>query len=469
MERVGGLGITEMGRRMIFHELAYKDWKEAIFGFAKNKLRYGFGLEVGNGKVIPEIKYTLKPGMEKNLDSLMKEYDEALHSVMDRAINLGIESLQVDLEFTEPMTIQPRWGYEVVVAHKELMEKYNSEYGLKCGLRATVADIRRFSHGLRKGKYWDLMMESFEMAVEAGADLISIESRGGQEVFSYSLIRNDMLGILFSLGILSPLDVEYLWRNIVDIAGNKSIPAGDTGCAFANSAMILANGLVNRKISHVLSAVIRAMTAVRTLIPFELGALGPGKDCAYENVIIKMITGCPIAMEGKTAAIAHSSLVGNIAAAICDLWSNETVILDTVFGGKTPAVILEMLSYDAKLMNKAIENNQGIILRDLLIESDKFLDPQALIISPESAYRIAKAIITEKDTYFRVLAAAREAVSIIEENKDKLGLSNIEIRYLTTIKNAISNMQNKDMVIEEGINKFKQRIPAFDPKINYEL
>jgi methanol---5-hydroxybenzimidazolylcobamide Co-methyltransferase len=50
-------------------------------------------------------------------------------------------------------------------------------------------------------------------------------------------------------------------------------------------------------------------------------AVGPGKDCGYENPILKAITGFPMAMEGKTSACAHLSPLGNIAAAMCNTWS----------------------------------------------------------------------------------------------------------------------------------------------------
>ena len=69
--------------------------------------------------------------------------------------------------------------------------------------------------------------------------------------------------------------------------------------------------------ARVFAAVVRAVSAVRTLVCYECGAVGPGKDCGYENPILKAITGFPIAMEGKTAACAHLSPVGNIAAAAC--------------------------------------------------------------------------------------------------------------------------------------------------------
>ena len=78
-----------------------------------------------------------------------------------------------------------------------------------------------------------------------------------------------------------------------------------------------------KMLPEVLAAVVRAMSAARAIVAFEQGAVGPSKDCAYEGPIMKAIAGVPIAMEGKSAACAHFSPVGNIASAMCDLWSNE--------------------------------------------------------------------------------------------------------------------------------------------------
>jgi methanol--5-hydroxybenzimidazolylcobamide Co-methyltransferase len=80
--------------------------------------------------------------------------------------------------------------------------------------------------------------------------------------------------------------------------------AGDTACGFGNTAMVLAE---QKMIPRVFAAVVRAISAVRTLVCYQCGAVGPGKDCGYENPILKAITGFPMAMEGKTAACAHFS------------------------------------------------------------------------------------------------------------------------------------------------------------------
>ena len=52
-----------------------------------------------------------------------------------------------------------------------------------------------------------------------------------------------------------------------------------------------------------------------------------------------------MAMEGKTAACAHLSPVGNIAAATCDTWSNESVQNVRLLSGSAPEAFTELLAY----------------------------------------------------------------------------------------------------------------------------
>lgn len=431
-----------------------------MFGHAKTPMSYGLGLTVGDGKVVPEVKYMLKPGFEKDADAFLGEYRNVTLSVMERALNLGVTDVQLETEFVEPVVLNDGWSEGLARTQKEVLQRYHSEHGVRTALRATVADVRRFGEGLREGAHFEKMMRSFEAAASGGADLLSIESRGGQEVFSYSLIRNDLQGIFFAMGLLAPRDVRFLWREIVRNS-HAAIPAGDTACALANSAMVLAGGLSGTKLSHTLSAVIRAMSAVRTLACYEEGARGPGKDCGYENVIVKAVTGYPMSMEGKTSAMAHSSLVGNVAAAACDLWSNETVVMDDVFGGKTPAVMFEMLGYDASLMNTSIALGAQSLMQQLLVESDRNRDPQALILCPENALRIGKAIVAAKSDYERTVAAARTAVEIIGENLASMKLPAIELKYLGLLRDFVEEPPEEGRLAEQAATRLGQKVPDF--------
>ena len=78
------------------------------------------------------------------------------------------------------------------------------------------------------------------------------------------------------------------------------------------------------------------------------GAKGPSKDCGYENPIVKAISGIPISQEGKAAACAHFSDVGNISASMCDLWSNESVQNIRLLSGNAPEAYTELLAYDTQ-------------------------------------------------------------------------------------------------------------------------
>ena len=62
---------------------------------------------------------------------------------------------------------------------------------------------------------------------------------------------------------------------------------------------------------------------------------------------MKAIAGVPISMEGRTAACAHLSPVGNIAQALCDCWSNESVQNVRLLSAFAPTVSLEQLAYDS--------------------------------------------------------------------------------------------------------------------------
>ena len=196
-----------------------------------------------------------------------------------------------------------------------------------------------------------------------------------------------------------------------------------------------------KMLPEVLAAVVRAMSAARSLVAFEHGAVGPSKDCAYEGPMIKAITGCPIAMEGKSATCAHFSPLGNIASAMCDLWSNESVQNVRLLSGNAPEAYAETLAYDCRLMNVATARNQALILRDWLTESDEWLSPQAAILSPRAACRIAEAIVSAPDTYRRTVAAGQTAVAILREGlaAGRLKLAPKERNWLDRIEKELQS------------------------------
>jgi methanol---5-hydroxybenzimidazolylcobamide Co-methyltransferase len=170
--------------------------------------------------------------------------------------------------------------------------------------------------------------------------------------------------------------------------------------------------------------------------------VGPSKDCAYEGPMIKAITGCPISMEGKSATCAHFSPLGNIASAMCDLWSNESVQNVRLLSGNAPEAYTELLAYDCRLMNVATAQGQERLLRDWLTTSDEWLSPQAAILSPQAVYRIAAAIVATEGDYARTVAAGKEAVLILNEGvaAGRLTLSKKEQSWLGRISSELDEL-----------------------------
>ena len=132
---------------------------------------------------------------------------------------------------------------------------------------------------------------------------------------------------------------------------------------------------------------------------------------------MKAITGTPISTEGRTAACAHLSPVGNIAACVADIWSNESIQNIKLLGGMAPTVSFEQLAYDCRLMNEATARGKeaALLLRDLHADSDSRLDPQAYVLRPDVVLAISKELVKVDGYYPRAKKAAALAFSHIQK------------------------------------------------------
>ncbi len=83
-------------------------------------------------------------------------------------------------------------------------------------------------------------------------------------------------------------------------------------------------------------------------------------------------------------------------------------------------------------MNEALAEKRELDLRKMMVESDVKTSPEALIISPEAAFRIAETIVKNKGYYNRSLQAALTASDIINEalKEKRLALSEREVKWL---------------------------------------
>jgi methanol---5-hydroxybenzimidazolylcobamide Co-methyltransferase len=430
---------------MKYSELAIPEASQLVFGRAPKPVACGFGLTIGAGQVYPEVNFTL-PAISidgDNWSKVVAHYEEMAKNILKRAISLQVPGIVLEFELLPAMTETPQWGAEITALLRRHLREAHEKHGLKCALRVTPTDIRDRGKlpQLRSGPAWEQLKRSFELCIQAGADIVSIESVGGKEVHDPGLMYGDVRSIAFALGVLAPRDMAWLWSEITRMCepSRKVVPGGDTACGFANTAMQLAH---QKMLPEVLAAVVRAMSAVRSLVAFEQGAVGPSKDCAYEGPVIKAITGCPISMEGKSAACAHFSPMGNIAAAMCDLWSNESVQNVRLLSGNAPEVFTEMLAYDCRLMNTAAASGGALTLRQWLIDSDECLSPQATVLSPRATIEIATAIVGADSHYHATVSAGLAAVGVLKKCVDAgtLSLNKKEAGWLSRIESELQSL-----------------------------
>lgn len=449
-----------------FNSLAYSNLDNFVYGAALKPVSLANGMIIGGGDIYPELNFTLPPMLitKETMPEVLKNYKELIDDACKRAVELYLPAFVAEIETLPPMTFNPDWGIEVCKTVKDVMSGYEAKYGIKTAIRMTPNDIREGKEvkHMWHGEHWENMMKTFEGSAKVGADFLSVESVGGKTIHDDAIMYCDIKKSLFALGIQGCRDMEKLWAAIKDIADKTgTIAAGDTACGFGNTAMVLADkGYVPR----IFASVVRVMTAVRSLVAFEQGAQGPHKDCGYEGVFIKAITGTPISMEGKSSACAHLSPVGNIAASLADLWSNESVQNIKLLGGMAPTVSLEQLTYDCRLMNKATEKGPEYtrLLRDLLADSDSSLDPQAYVLRPDVVLELSKEIVKGKTHFERTKLAAYKTIEVLRNAvaDKKISVSEREYAWLGTMEAQLDEIPaDEDKFIQEIIDE------DFDEKV----
>ena len=436
-------------------QLAISVLDDFIFGHAPKPEACGRGLCLGQGTVIPEINFTL-PSIElteSNWIEIRRQYQEMIEGICKRAVELEVPGLLVEFETLPAMTTRPAWGREIVEILSTSLRTYHEKFGLKNVLRFTPNNTRDFLSParMRSGEHWETMKGLFAAAAGAGADLLSIESTGGKEVCDEALRFGDFRETVFGLAVLAARDMEFLWGHMVDVCCKTQIvPAGDTACAFGNTAMVLAD---QKFISKVFAAVVRVASVPRSLVAYRLGAVGPSKDCAYEGPYLKAIAGVPISMEGRSSACAHLSHVGNIAQAVCDCWSNESVQFVRLLSAYAPVVSLEQLAYDCRLLNTASSHAHSDVvrMREWLTESDAALDPQAWVLRPDVVLRIAAKIAEQRTPYEQTRAAAYWAIKELRDavSTGALNLITRERKWLDKLAATVDQLPDREEELME--------------------
>ncbi|NCA99213.1 MAG: methanol--corrinoid methyltransferase [Clostridia bacterium] len=455
-----------------FNKLAYQSVDDFIYGQSPHPVTLKNGLVIGGGEIYPEINFTLPPMLitQETMPEVLRIYKEIITGVTERAIDLYVPGFVAEVELLPPCTWNVGWGVDVSKILLDTMNELSAKYNIKTALRTTVIDVRegRDLEHMYRGKQWENVLAAFRENGRAGTDLLAIESIGGKDVHDEANVYCDIRKAIFALGVLGVRDMHKLWTEISTIARETgSIASGDTACGFANTAMVLAD---RKMIPKTFAAVDRVVSAVRSLAAIEAGAVGPHKDCGYEGVYVKAITGTPITMEGRTSAVAHLSPVGNIAACVADLWSNESIQHIKLLGGFAPVVSMEQLAYDCRLMNGATRRGPEVarLLRDLHADSDSRFDPQAYVLRPDVVFEIAEKIVSDQNGGLsRAKTAAQAAVDALRSglSQDKVLIEEREKDWLDILESQIESIPDSD---DEFIAEMVDDCEKFNPKI-YDL
>ena len=448
---------------MKFEQLAIANEADLFFGTAPKPVTTSHGVRIGHGAVVPELNFTL-PSMEineKTRSAVVGHYRQIVEGALKRCHELHQDEVVLELETLLEMTLDPTLGVEIVRAMRELCDEAEARNGTKSTIRLTPNDTRDFDRPIkmRSSAKMDAMMELFEEGAKAGGDILSIESTGGKELHDSALMYCDIKQMIFSLSVLGVRDMHFLWEKIVAVAKRTGrIAGGDTACGFANTAMVLAE---KQYIPRIVAAVDRVASITRSLVAFEEGAVGPDKDCGYEGPFMKAIAGIPISMEGKTASCAHLSPVGNVPAACCDMWSNESVTNIRLLSDMAPTVYLEQLIYDARLMNQAVTQGTVKELRSLFVASDVYYDPQAFILAPEVVVPIAKAAVDADNEIVGTVRAIETALTLIDQavSDGKLEMSDRESVWIPQIRDALESIPDNEAAFVE------QMLPEIDTDV----
>jgi len=448
---------------MKYKNLVINNPEDLVFGSAPFPVTTPRGLVIGGGEVYPELNFTLPPmSISKETYGEVKEhYREIVSGALERVRDLHQDGVVFEFETLLEMTLDPQLGTDLVAIMNDLCEDAYQKYGIKSEIRLTPNDTRDYERPVRQrsSKYLDNMLQLFEKGAKAGGNLLSIESTGGKEVCDDALMNCNIRDVIFSMAVLGVRDMQFLWDKITDIADStRTIPGGDTACGFGNTAMVLAE---KKYIPKVFAAVVRIATVVRTLVALEEGAKGPDKDCGYEGPFLKAITGTPISMEGRTAACAHLSPLGNIAGACCDLWSNESVTNIKLLAGMAPTVYMEQLIYDTRLFNQATKFDGVELYKKMMVESDIHLDPQALILDPVNVIAISKAIVSGKNYVDAAILGCLKGLEIIQThvNEGSLYLDDRELVWIDMLRDELSQMPREEgllvAAVEPSLDKNK--------------
>jgi hypothetical protein len=103
-------------------------------------------------------------------------------------------------------------------------------------------------------------------------------------------------------------------------------------------------------------------------------------------------------------------------------------------------------------------------LRDLLVASDARRDPQALVLSPHTAFEISRVVVSEDETYHRILAAGSKALELIK--RAGLELPPAEQKYIERLSSLLGKFpDDQSRILSKVLSLYGQRLPEHEREL----
>jgi methanol--5-hydroxybenzimidazolylcobamide Co-methyltransferase len=120
-------------------------------------------------------------------------------------------------------------------------------------------------------------------------------------------------------------------------------------------------------------------------------------------------------------------------------------------------------------MNTALKSGNEKILRDLLMASDRFRDPQSYILAYDNAYKVGQAIVKDgNDIYLRSKNAATECCNLLKSAKG-LEMTKFETNALNKAAAELAALtSDSEKFMSDCMEKYKAEVKVFKPE-NYAL
>ena len=215
---------------------------------------------------------------------MVSHYEQMASNILKRAVALRVPGLVLEFELLPAMTdTPPAWGADITALLHRHLAKAHAEHGLKCALRVTPTDIRDQARPpvLRVGEPWEKLNRSIDLCIQAGADIISIESVGGKESMTRpSFTATQRYRVRPRRA--GTRDMAWLWQKITPMCSQQANDFGrrhglrlcEHGHAAARTSEDAPRSIGRRGPGDERG---QEPCGIRT------GAVGPSKDCAYEG------------------------------------------------------------------------------------------------------------------------------------------------------------------------------------------